>query len=438
VTRSQADEGTTVFERFTEQARAVVLAARDAATEVERADITSYDLVCGSLTVEGSVAARALTELGVTAATLQAQAPTSAPIAGAPAATETGATPVRRPFRAELKQALEAVAAEAETRGHTAITTGHLLLGIIATPDSAGAQALGAAGFDAETVRAAIDRAHDGPTGGETATTTGAIIGALASFGDRLSAMPGRFSPALESLLALAWYAVTAAILIGFVWENPHLPTVFALLGGIPAALLGMYGAQARSSSERPSDRQFGEPLYDPPQQVLAAVRRVGITTLTIHRARPGVPGDRCYRVGRRGMVVLNPSSAWDVDRLPFVLGHEVAHLVRRDHLRRRLAGALYAGACTTAFLSADRTAMAVAAASVLVHVVATRWASELSCDAWAVRWSSVEAMRSWAAYRRTTRRRSINRWVDPRLTGLGSLLTHPPLALRLARTARS
>lgn len=164
---------------------------------------------------------------------------------------------------------------------------------------------------------------------------------------------------------------------------------------------------------------------------------RRGITAAEI-RIQTGVKvHDGCYRFRRRAWIVLAPSTLYDEQRLRFVFGHELAHLLRNDPLPFRVDAALYSGLFITALLSFDLTALAIAFISALAHRVITRWWAELTCDAAAAPWSGIDALHAWGIHHRGLRRSPPNHRIGRRLIRLIDLLTHPPIALRLALQPR-
>ncbi len=112
-----------MFERFTDRARRVIVVAQDEARELGHPLIRPEHLALGLLQGKG-VAARALSEFGITYAGTRERILAATP-AGVSLAGE------RLPFTPEAKKVLELSLREALRLGHSYIGTEHLLLGLI-------------------------------------------------------------------------------------------------------------------------------------------------------------------------------------------------------------------------------------------------------------------------------------------------------------------
>ena len=142
---------------------------------------------------------------------------------------------------------------------------------------------------------------------------------------------------------------------------------------------------------------------------------------------------DRCYQLGRRAWIVLGEGTERTPSIARFVLWHEVAHLARRDITARRLNAYLGYSLFVGALMSFDPRALAIAVIGTATLTVAGLWWSEAACDRFAVRQDGPEGLHAWAEAVRGSltalrRQRKLSRRARVK-----SVLTHPPLALRVA-----
>ena len=123
-----------MFERFTDSARQVVIAAQAEARSLKHAYIGTEHILLGLLH-EGGVAAAALAALGVDLAATRAQV---IEVVG-----QGSEVPSRQlPFTPMAKKTLEQALREALGLGHSYIGTEHLLLGLSRIPDGVAARIL--------------------------------------------------------------------------------------------------------------------------------------------------------------------------------------------------------------------------------------------------------------------------------------------------------
>lgn len=123
-----------MFERFTEQARQVVVFAQEDARTLRHNYIGTEHLLLGLLR-EGGAAARALEPFGVTHEDVQAQV---ARIVGQGDAVTTG----QIPFTPRAKRVLELSLREALNNNYNYIGPEHVLLGLLREGDGVGARIL--------------------------------------------------------------------------------------------------------------------------------------------------------------------------------------------------------------------------------------------------------------------------------------------------------
>jgi len=112
------------FQRFTVRARNVVVAATNAASEAQSAEIAPAHLVLGLLAEPESLATMLLTKQGVTAAALKEAALAALP----PAADKV---PALIPYDADSRKVLELTFREALRLGHNYVGTEHILLSLL-------------------------------------------------------------------------------------------------------------------------------------------------------------------------------------------------------------------------------------------------------------------------------------------------------------------
>src|SRR5438270_11495144 len=119
----------TMFERFTERARRVLVLAQEEARLLGHPVLGTEHVLLGLLHEGESVAAQALEELGVSLAEVRARAADLRP-------TDTAA-PTSMPFTPRAKKVLEQALREALRLGHSHVGPEHLLLGLARSDDAA-------------------------------------------------------------------------------------------------------------------------------------------------------------------------------------------------------------------------------------------------------------------------------------------------------------
>jgi ATP-dependent Clp protease ATP-binding subunit ClpC len=137
-----------MFERFTDQARRVVLAAESEARTLGNNFVSTEHLLLGLLDeADGEgLAIAALDRLGIDLAALRQRALRSAsPVRGRQAAVLPASPRVSTVYQFALKEALRF--------GHNHVGTEHLLLGLACESDGVAAQVLAAFGADEKQLR---------------------------------------------------------------------------------------------------------------------------------------------------------------------------------------------------------------------------------------------------------------------------------------------
>ncbi|MFF5287993.1 ATP-dependent Clp protease ATP-binding subunit [Paractinoplanes globisporus] len=168
-----------MFERFTDQARRVVVLAQEEARLLNHHYIGTEHLLLGLISEGDGVAAQALTALGVTleAARLEVEE-----VIGA----GREATGVHVPFTPDAKNVLELSLREALKLGHNHIGPEHILLGLVRDSGNVAAQTLVTLGADPRRVREKVLQLLSGHPA-LTAAPAPATSALLDQFGENLT-----------------------------------------------------------------------------------------------------------------------------------------------------------------------------------------------------------------------------------------------------------
>src|SRR5213594_1524696 len=145
-----------VFERFTERARQVVVLAQDEARALKHNYIGTEHILLGLLREEEGLAARVLESLDITVEEVRDQV---ARIVGQGDEVTTG----QIPFTPRAKKVLELALREALSLGHNYIGTEHILLGLVRENEGIANRILFRFEADADKVRNEIIRLLSGP-----------------------------------------------------------------------------------------------------------------------------------------------------------------------------------------------------------------------------------------------------------------------------------
>jgi hypothetical protein len=145
-----------MFERFTDEARGVLVLAQDEARLLDHNFIGTEHVLLGLAREEDGVAAKALASLGVR---LEAVREKVAEMIGTGAGTSTTGS---APFTPRAKRALEFSLREALQLGHAHIGTEHMLLGLVREGEGVAAQVLVSLGADLKGVRQRVLDVLDG------------------------------------------------------------------------------------------------------------------------------------------------------------------------------------------------------------------------------------------------------------------------------------
>jgi ATP-dependent Clp protease ATP-binding subunit ClpC len=144
--------GGTLFERFTDRARLVVVQAQEEARRLDHHYLgTEHVLLALTHESIGGVAAKMLESLGTGLEAVRQRVEE---------VTSRGeqAPSVRIPFTPQSKKVLELALSESRVLGHNYIGTEHILLGLIREGDGVAAQVLSELGADLNGARAQVIR----------------------------------------------------------------------------------------------------------------------------------------------------------------------------------------------------------------------------------------------------------------------------------------
>jgi ATP-dependent Clp protease ATP-binding subunit ClpC len=136
----------TLFERFTDRARQVVVLAQEEARALDHDDIGTEHLLLGLLREGNGLAVRALEALGISQDTVRQRVEE---LAGRGQQASSG----HIPFRPEAKTVLRLALQESKDLGHHYIGTEHILLGLLREGDGVAARLLTELGAGVGRVR---------------------------------------------------------------------------------------------------------------------------------------------------------------------------------------------------------------------------------------------------------------------------------------------
>src|SRR6266567_4668438 len=139
-------ERTSMFERFTDRARRIVVLAQEEARRLNHNYIGTEHILLGLIRESGGVAARALESLGLSLDAVRQQV-------GEIIGQGQHEPPGHIPFTKRAKKALELSMRESMQLGHNYIGTEHILLGLLREGDGVAAEVLVKLGADLNQVR---------------------------------------------------------------------------------------------------------------------------------------------------------------------------------------------------------------------------------------------------------------------------------------------
>jgi Clp amino terminal domain, pathogenicity island component/ClpX C4-type zinc finger len=135
-----------VFERFTDSARQVLVLAQEEARLLGHSFIGTEHILLGLIHADGGTASQVLTELGASLPTVRERVEETIGLTG-------GAPSGSPPFTPRAKKVMELSLREALQLGHHNIGTEHMLLGLVREGEGVGAQVLVSLGIDLGEVR---------------------------------------------------------------------------------------------------------------------------------------------------------------------------------------------------------------------------------------------------------------------------------------------
>jgi hypothetical protein len=137
------------LERFTKRAQSVLQAATEIARFFGHSHVDTEHLLLSLFTESKSIAAKVLSESGVTSKAVQ-----EALLARTPRRDTTSDGPV--PYTARASAVVTSSVTEALQLGHNYVGTEHILLALYREPEDAAAQILGRLGLDRESAHARV------------------------------------------------------------------------------------------------------------------------------------------------------------------------------------------------------------------------------------------------------------------------------------------
>ncbi len=155
VQKVQAARDGRLYGRFTPRAQQVLALAQQVAAQVPNEHVDTIHLLVGIVDEGGNLGLKVLQSLDIEPQDLRAELMGSMP-------PPTSAPLDQRQFAPGAMRALELTAKEAMMLGHNYIGCEHILLGVLATEDTMGAQVLKRMGVDARTARRAVVTALSG------------------------------------------------------------------------------------------------------------------------------------------------------------------------------------------------------------------------------------------------------------------------------------
>lgn len=160
-TEGRACQAGSVFERFTDSARRVLVLAQEEARLLDHSFIGTEHILLALIHTESGTASQVLTELDVSLQAVRERVKETIGLAGSP---PTGSPP----FTPRAKKVMELSLREALQLGHSNIGTEHLLLGLIREGEGVGCQVLVMLGIDLAEVRERVIQQLAGAEGHET------------------------------------------------------------------------------------------------------------------------------------------------------------------------------------------------------------------------------------------------------------------------------
>ncbi|HXQ00849.1 MAG TPA: ATP-dependent Clp protease ATP-binding subunit, partial [Solirubrobacteraceae bacterium] len=185
----------TMFERFTERARQVVVLAQEEARTLKHNYIGTEHILLGLLREEEGLAARVLESLDITVERVRAQV---VRIVGSGEEVTSG----QIPFTPRAKKVLELALREALSLGHNYIGTEHILLGLVRENEGVAARILLDFDADSEKIRNEVIRMLSGPGGRRQGAGAGAGSGSGPGEGKKSSKLLDQFGRNLTKLAA--------------------------------------------------------------------------------------------------------------------------------------------------------------------------------------------------------------------------------------------
>jgi ATP-dependent Clp protease ATP-binding subunit ClpA len=204
-----------VFERFTDEARQVVVLAQEEARTLRHSYIGTEHILLGLAREPNTVASRALSSVGLPIERVRAEVARRVGVGNE-------VTEGQVPFTPRAKKVLELSLREALSLGDDGIGADHILLGLLRERDGVGSEILVAASGDAETIRGEVMRIRagagepwrarsGGPLGPAEVRMLAGLIPVLRRLSHEISTELGRRPDAGDLLIVLACARDTVA-----------------------------------------------------------------------------------------------------------------------------------------------------------------------------------------------------------------------------------
>jgi hypothetical protein len=289
-----------MFERFTDRARRVVVLAQEEARLLNHNYIGTEHILLGLIHEEEGVAARALTELGISLETIRVEVEQ---IIGRGVTAPSG----HIPFTPRSKKVLELSLREALQLGHNYIGTEHILLGLIREGEGVAAQLLVKLGGSRDRVRATVIRVLSDTGPGSEQVTGGQVRLSQEAVTAMVAGGPGAYQeqapPELVRVVPLAREVFRGSglrvVLISLEIWSGWLDLRYALLPVDPQGLQGTQLEVAADLDWRVSDD--AGTAYELTGMATGGGRLLRIHQLGFRPAPPGAARTLTLQIGEGG-----------------------------------------------------------------------------------------------------------------------------------------
>ncbi|WP_203907624.1 Clp protease N-terminal domain-containing protein [Rhizocola hellebori] len=397
-----------MLDRFTEEARQALIKAQQAARSLRYDSLDSGTLLLGLLTDHTDAAIRALAQQGINFDVVREEMlARRRPVFRT---EQKGAVP----YTAESMALIDTAARESKKLGHKGVlTSGHLVLAMVRTPESVAAQTMLALGADLRMIELAVAAGHV-PSLPEPA------VELPDEFRRMLVQQAGLDWPRprphlISTVVNVLWYLGTLAILVVASQHTagPELVVGLAAVGLLWVAVLHLIMIR-RVRIPAPVNSS----LMPSPPELMALVARWGISDFAIWLRDDYHLDDHAVRIRAKARIGVSREVFNRPAESGFVVAHELAHLLRNDSMRSVIDRWLRRSFLLPAAITLDPWIWAIIAASLVLHALVKNWEAEFASDLIAVKLHGHEQMASFA-----NRTHVAKGWPSR---------THPPYAWRM------